>query len=285
MVCNKCGSNNPDNSPFCAYCGNALNPNNTVPQNTGFTYDQGFSSQPQNVNPVGMDTPKKGEGLGTASLVLGIITLVAAFIFNIFVIPIGIVGLILGIVNKAQGGKKIAGIIMNIIGIIASVIILFVYVVLLAYLGFNIADEDFDVNDIYSETYTNVITTKPVKKGNDISGNYNCTGVDSNKDEYIITLNLKEDNTFLYGPYGRLTDNYAKGTYTYTDEQKTDNSGNYKYYMVELKGNAGEFVVDGEPNDTAFNSKMEFGITSKDNKKQGVIIFTNSYNMYYCYEQ
>ena len=54
---------------------------------------------------------KSGEGLGTASLVLGIISLVLSFTCIIFfpiflVIPLALVGLILGIVNKAKKGKK-----------------------------------------------------------------------------------------------------------------------------------------------------------------------------------
>ena len=55
--------------------------------------------------------------------------------------------------------------------------------------------------------------------------------------------------------------------------------------MITFKGTAEDFVVEGKTQDHGFNSKMEFGVTTKDNKRQGIIIFVSNYNMYYCYEQ
>ncbi len=59
-------------------------------------------------------------------------------------------------------------------------------------------------------------------KSNDISGNYNCKRFsgEGESDEYAITLNLKPDYTFLYGPYGNTKNNYAKGTYSYEYQEK-----------------------------------------------------------------
>ncbi len=68
-------------------------------------------------------------------------------------------------------------------------------------------------------------------------------------------------------------------------KKKENNTTNYNYYMITFKGTAEDFVVEGKAQDHGFNSKMEFGVTTKDNKRQGIIIFVSNYNMYYCYEQ
>lgn len=54
--------------------------------------------------------------------------------------------------------------------------------------------------------------------------------------------------------------------------------------MITLTGPKEDFIQDGVASDYDFKSKLEFGLTSNNGKKQGVIIFTNTYNMYYCYE-
>ena len=50
---------------------------------------------------------------------------------------------------------------------------------------------------------------------NYVVGKYDCKGVDSDSNKYLITLNLNENGTFLYGPYENTKNNYANGTYTY----------------------------------------------------------------------
>ncbi len=124
-------------------------------------------------------------------------------------------------------------------------------------------------------------------KSNDISGNYNCKRFsgEGESDEYAITLNLKPDYTFLYGPYGNTKNNYAKGTYSYEYQEKENNTTNYNYYMITFKGDAEDYIVDGKTQDHDFYSKMEFAVTTKDNKRQGLLLFVSNYNMYYCYEQ
>ena len=82
--------------------------------------------------------------------------------------------------------------------------------------------------------------------------------------------------------YGELTSNYITGTYTYEDEKKTNASGQYKYFKVYLKGD--KTSIDGEISDEKHNAEMEFGITSQNAKKQGVVLFVSSNYMYYCYE-
>lgn len=71
--------------------------------------------------------PKKSIGLAVTSMVLGIVSL-AFFCIPYLALPVGIVGLILGIVSikghKDGKGMAIAGIIMSSVGIVIAVIFL-----------------------------------------------------------------------------------------------------------------------------------------------------------------
>lgn len=60
------------------------------------------------------------------SLILGIVSVVLSFVLNIFIIPVAIIGLILGLTEKNKSGKKTAGIILNAIAIILPIIILII---------------------------------------------------------------------------------------------------------------------------------------------------------------
>lgn len=277
MQCKKCGAQVEIDSKFCMNCGSQINENvqtNTnnmyqqqfkeMNDNTLFNQQMQYQSQQSNNNLIkdyGLNTTNK-ETLGTVSLILGIISLVLAYPLNILILPLAITGLILGIINKRKKGKKIAGIVLNVISLFIIVIMIIISVFVLKSGGFNFSS-----------------------LSNPVTGEYYCTGVDSNTDKYLITLHLNKDNTFLYGPYGDLKNNYAIGTYIYEDEHKTNGNREYKYYMVTMEGPKEDFIINGSSSENDFNSKMEFGITSKNGKKQGVIMFVNTYNMYYCYEK
>lgn len=223
------------------------------------------------------ESQKNKEPLATASLILGIISILLFFL-NVLILPVAVIGLILGIVNKTKKGKKVAGIILNTIAIILIIILLGIVFTLVRN-GINkISSEDI-IGRLYNEIEYST-------SQNFVAGKYDCTSL-NNKSEYLISLELNKDNTFIYGKYGDLINNHAAGTYTYEYENKTNNTDNYKYYMLTLSGTNGEFIVDGKKQDREFNSKMEFGITSnlEKQKKEGPIIFTSNYNMYYCYER
>ena len=121
---------------------------------------------------------------------------------------------------------------------------------------------------------------------NYVAGIWNCaagTGSEKDRENYSTTLELNEDMTFRYGPYGDLKNNHYKGTYTFKDEDKKNGSGDYSYYMVTFKSD--EFMTDGVVQDQQNNlSEMEMGITKTKDGKQAITIFTSSYNMYYCYD-
>lgn len=209
------------------------------------------------------------EPLGTASLVLGIVSLVLSFLIDIWILPASITGLVLGIINKAKKGKKFSGIILNSISIVFSLI------GLLHSLGYT------------SNTFINMLrnTTTNLLSDTAVAGNYDCTGTSSNSDTYLITLNLNKDNSFLYGPYGHLSDNYAKGTYTVEKKQKENADPNYNYYSLTMTAPKESYIIDGKPSDHDFSSEAEFAITEEDGKKVGGIIFLSNYKMYFCYEK
>ena len=223
-------------------------------------------------NEVNNTQPVK-ESLGTAAFVIGIISLVLCLFLNIIILPLAIVGIILGVVNKIKGGKKISGIILNMVAIFLVAIELIIVVVIFGSAAFG----DF-LSQLRNEMEAST--------SNYLVGKYDCKQYDSSSSDYSITLYLNSDNTFLYGPYSDLDNNYAKGTYTYVDEDKTSNDGKFKYYMITMNGKKEDFIVDGKPASKDFNSKAEMGISrTNGSKKQAVLMFVSTYNTYYCYER
>lgn len=76
-------------------------------------------------------TPSAPQGYGTTALVLGIVSIVGAFLLAIVGWVAGIIGLIFGILYVKGGGKK-TGLILSIIGLVLSLISSILGVVLLS---------------------------------------------------------------------------------------------------------------------------------------------------------
>lgn len=250
-------------------------------QNIDVVYQDAYNNLSTNTtelnNPITeKNNSNRKESLGTAAMIIGIISIVLSIFLSALIFPLALTGLILGIVNKVKGGKKISGIILNTIAIFI-ITLLTILIIHIFHVFTNSDNLDMLFNSLYN-------TLEYSTSKNYVAGKYDCTGVNDKKNTYLVTLELNEDNTFLYGPYGNLDNNYAKGTYTFEKEEKK-NSGEYKYYMISLAGDKENFIMDGKPNDYDFNSKLEFGLTTNNGKKEGVIIFTNTYNMYFCYER
>ena len=241
MYCNNCGTEIKENEKFCSNCG----------QKSGVKKLEQKESQ--------------NEGLGIASMVIGIISIILSLILNILIIIIPIIGLILGIINKAKGGKKISGIILNIISIVLSIVLFIFFFIMGISLISNFMDSEL--------------------LSNPVSGNYNCASFDGRgaSKDYIVRLELNNNETFLWGKYNDTSNNYVKGFYTYKDLDKKNASGEYSYYSVSLNGDV--FYQDGIKQTDPYKSDYEFGITKQNGKKQGIIMNTKTYNMYYCYEE
>lgn len=103
MKCNKCNTENPDNSKFCINCGEPLLINNQNKQK-----------------------PKKSSALSTASMILGIVGLLLTVVV-IGIIP-SIMGLILGIIalvmKKPKRDRAIAGTTISLVAIIFFLVLL-----------------------------------------------------------------------------------------------------------------------------------------------------------------
>lgn len=252
MNCKNCGTQNTNDTKFCVNCGKELN--------------------------------KTSEGLGVASMVIGIISLVLSFIITVVTLPLSITGLVLGIVNKAKGGKKISGIVLNAISIFLSIVLVFVYILVgIGILGAVVSDPDVrkeiekGVEDLEREIDRQT-------SYNYVEGEYNCKNFDGTgaSGDYIVRFELDDDMTFMWGKYGDTYKNYVKGTYTYKDLDKKNASGDYSYYTVSLDGD--EYYQNGVKQTEPYASEYEFGITKENGKKQGIIMNTKTYNMYYCFE-
>lgn len=201
--CEHCGEKIGKDEKFCSKCGKKVTDGKVV----------------ENKN---KSTGSNKESLGTASLVIGIISLVLSFIINLFVLPLALVGLILGIVNKAKNGKKISGIILNVVAMLLSVI---VFVVLIVILGIsavnspNVEDFGHKIQDELNKTIT----------VSEVQGTWNCRNYGSNN--YVIRLDVNNNYTFKYGLYDSFNENYVTGTYELDDDYISGSR-----YEINLEG-------------------------------------------------
>ena len=113
MYCSSCGNKLEDNSKFCPKCGHEMN-------NNVKTYES--------------EVDKSIEGKRTASIVLGILSLVGVFIiiFAPISLILGIIGLILAI-KANHVVKNTAGIVLNAIGLFLSFIIVCILALLIIF--------------------------------------------------------------------------------------------------------------------------------------------------------
>lgn len=128
MYCTSCGSYVPDNQGVCPNCGAAVTPAQAQPVYQQPVYQQHAYQQPAYHAPVytPVDVPR-GNGLGTAGMVLGIVSTCISWIpaINVIVFVTGFLGLIFSIVgvcrrNVSGKGKAIAGIILSAIALVIT---------------------------------------------------------------------------------------------------------------------------------------------------------------------
>lgn len=114
MVCKYCGFENESYSEFCVNCGASLEAEEIQNEETQAYEENGYYGDNGGYYEESAVQPKKTDGMGIASMVLGIVSLVCCNPGGLF----AIVGLILGIIStkkaKASGEKSpfaLAGII------------------------------------------------------------------------------------------------------------------------------------------------------------------------------
>ncbi len=258
MFCNNCGSKINDGDKFCNNCGSQV--------------ESGFSDSYVNLssnNNVGNNNNK----FDLVSLIISIVAILLALFGRIYAIPLGVAGIVFGALYKKKSSKKIAGIVLGII----SIVIIGIYVVI----GILEIFTDSEVlNRLYNELDYST-------SDNYVAGTWNCSNFDGSATvgEYTITMKLNKDNSFVFGEYGDLDSNHAGGTYTYEDEvDKNETVTNeYKYYIINLNGEMGNYVIDGVKQDRAFQGKFEMGITSVNAQKQAILMNYYTYQMYACF--
>lgn len=161
--CSNCGKEIQAESSFCINCGNKLD---VIHQNN--FNNNSMSDQNQN-------NSNKNNGLKIASLVIGIISICLSFVFNLFIIPLAIVGLILGIVYSCKNKKFCIGIVLNSIGIILPIIITSLLVGI--------------INSFYETT------TNQIEEIWSDSENYNDNLDD--EDDFYYDSNIYEDDSYF----------------------------------------------------------------------------------------
>lgn len=260
MYCKNCGNELKENEVFCGRCGNKvvidntsnisqnsnLNMNNQNISQQSYNYSQPSFNNNQNFN------KKDNNWKNTVSFVIGIVSLVLVFLFQILTMPLSIVGLVFGILAIRENKKHKIGLILNIISLILAIPMFMLY--------------------------SNIFESTPI---NQAVGTWDCKKFDGAGagSDYVVTMQLNNDNEFIWNKYNDAQNNYVIGTYEFEDLHKTNYGNNANYYQITLNGE--EFVNDGELQSEVYKSKYEMGILK--NTDEAILMNVNSYNMYYCY--
>lgn len=187
MYCTKCGNKVSNTQSYCTNCGNKLNCDK-IKQN-------------------------KQDDLMISSLIIGILSIIGTITCSIFILPLAIFGLVLGL----KSAKKLnMGVILNLIAIIVSVALFlgtFIYGVAM-----------------YKEITKDTPSISSSKKDNFSEAIEGTWYLDSNnkisRDYYI---SFDKNNTFVW-----KQESGKKYNGTYKEEYKTE--GTTIYYYISLTG-------------------------------------------------
>ena len=256
MFCPNCGTNNEQGMNFCKNCGNPLNhqnidsntnninnsmnnninsynnmtPNmsntnmnnfNNMNQNNNHLPNINNNVNPNNFNNANQVEKEKKKRNGIISIVIGAISILLAFKLSFFVIPLAIVGIVIGAKAKKSG---IVGIILNIISILITLAILIIAVFIVA--RFN-----------YIGTYE--------------CGSYNSLMTKETVD-YDIEFQLNVNNTFIM-KYD--DENMINGKY------KMEEIRNEKDYIIyDLVLDTTDRTIEGKSLSQTYTTKYSLGI-------------------------
>ena len=132
---------------YCINCGNKLNDKNNYCTSCGIEINK-----KEDLN------KKEDNGLRTASIILGILSIIAAVtvIFLFYGFIMSIVGFILGIIALKKG-KNALGIVLNVVGFVLSIlagIIIFVFIFRMT----GIVDRyEYEIEDDYMDSFRDII--------------------------------------------------------------------------------------------------------------------------------
>jgi len=187
MYCTKCGNKVSNTQSYCTNCGNKLNCDK-IKQN-------------------------KQDDLMISSLIIGILSIIGTITCSIFILPLAIFGLVLGL----KSAKKLnMGVILNLIAIIVSIALFlgtFIYGVAM-----------------YKESTKETPSISSSKKDSlieAIEGTWYLNKDDNLSGDYYISFN--QNNTFVWNQ-----ESGKKYRGTYKEEYKTE--GTILYYYISLTG-------------------------------------------------
>ena len=209
MNCSKCGAELEKDSKFCSYCGNEIpsKKGKTKKEETVEEAKEEVKVEKVEVKEKVENTNKVTDGKATASLVLGI----CSFVVFCLMLPLSIIGLILGIASKEKSGKRTAGIVINAIGLALSLICSIV--MLIFGTAISAAVEAYNAYDNKSDFFE--ILEKEIEKNSDVD-----LDLDLDEDEDEKTKVVGDD---YYG-YVKVPENWVEfkdldstGTFQYTD--------------------------------------------------------------------
>lgn len=266
MFCSKCGKEVEKGTKFCPGCGEKIEEKKVVEATKVETKKE---EQP------------RSKALGVVALVLGIVSIVLAIFLNIFIILIPIVGLILALCFRGKKSLKIAGIVTNAVAMVLAIVLCIVsFYIFGGLLGMFAQDIGHVVKSGYpygewtcvnyygssAKTYADDVTLAP------------------DKDKTV--LNLKSDNSYVYGPKVDAYKNYYKGSFTYTVEvEKNEQYSGQGVSFLDVKAPITSAMIDGVVNTKATEMHFEMELLEKDNYDTAIIGFYDNYsinNIYYC---
>lgn len=142
MNCKNCGRILNQDEKFCANCG--LKVENEINFISNEENHQKNILQQQEANEIKFSNHNTLKKKKNISLLIGIISLILVFIFQIFIMPLSIVGIVFGIISVKENKRTKAGLILNIISLVLAVPMLLLHIKIFGLnLSSNPIDDDF----------------------------------------------------------------------------------------------------------------------------------------------
>ena len=117
-----------------------------------------------------------------------------------------------------------------------------------------------------------------------VEGHYKCIERESKAEniDYKMLLYLEKDGRFAITIYDGVGFDQAFGNYVYTPINRNNESQEYKYYSIILKGDQNGYTHYEEIQDYPYISSLEFGLKKVNKQQEGTVTLQNG-NEYYCF--
>lgn len=207
MHCSNCGAELDKDSKFCSYCGNEVTKGKKEEVKEEKKAEEKKEEKiVEKKEEVTKTTNTVTDRKATASLVLGI----CSFVIFCLMLPLSIVGLILGIVSKERSGKRTAGVVINAIALGLSLIACII--ALLFGAAINAAIDSYNEYDNNSSFFDRL--EDELEKMDDYD-------IDLDDDENDENIQVVGDDNYGYvkvpSTWIKFYDLDSTGTFQYTD--------------------------------------------------------------------